>query len=150
MARRFRGETFRFELAPGIAHHKVVVHTRDAREIRRFSFQAPSSSDTFNNANRANETQTGASTDDARGPFAVYRLIGTLATQDSPNPAHWVTIDAIGITTTNDGRNRVHSTSDVLLNTGPYRQLRFEMTYYPASSQDAPVLLVLEESETRD
>lgn len=143
MARRFRGETLRFELAAGVRHHKIIVHTRDAREIRRYSFQAPSSSDNFLNANRSNETGVD-------GPFATYRFIGTLTTQDSSNPAHWVTIDHIEITSTSDGRNRVHSTRDVLLETGPYRQIAFEMTYYPKSSQDVPTLLVLEEAETRD
>ena len=143
MSRRFRGDSMRFELALGVAHHKVIVHTRDAREIRRFAFQAPSSSDTFPNANRANETGVD-------GPFALYRLIGTLATPDSPAPANWTTIDFIYISTTNDARNLVLSTSDVLLNSGPYRQLAFEMTYYPATSLDVPTLLVLEEAETRD
>lgn len=150
MARRFRDNVLRFELAPGVAHHRVVVHTVDARKVRRFSFQAPGSSDSFPNANRSNEIQEGANTDDARGPFAFYRLMGTLATPDSPAPSNWTTVDYIEITVTSDGRNRIHSTSDVLLNTGPFRQLRFEMTYYPKSSQDVPTLLAMEESETLD
>jgi len=150
VSRRFRGEVLRLELAPGKYHNHVVVHTRDAREIRRFSFQAPSSGDLFKNANRANEVQSGANTDDSREPLAIYRLAGTLATDDTAPLANWHTIDAIIINTTSDGRDRIYSTSDVFLNSGPYRHIRFDMTYYPVSSQDAPILLVLEESETRD
>ena len=145
MARRFRDEPQIFQRAPGVPHHRVVVHTRDAKEIRRFSFQAPSSSDLFPNANRTNEVGI-------EGAFAIYRFMGTLATQDArtTSDAHWTTIDYVEITATSgDGRDLVYSTSDIFLDRGPYHQVRFDMTCHPATSQDVPTLMIMEESETR-
>lgn len=141
MGRRFSGAVERFELAAGLFHENVVVMTRDASKITRFSFQAPSSSDFYKNANRATETGVG------HFPNAAFRLQGTLATADTAPDVHWTTIDHIEVTVTSDQRDFIFSTQDVLSLKGPYNFLRFTITYRPATSQDVPTLLIMEESE---